>query len=142
MPLYALAMALTIVANITYHISQRSIAPRVHPFVSLAITYAVALLATLALLPVVSGGRIPWEQFRLANWASYVLAFGIVGLELGFLLAYRAGWNISVAALYSNLAVTMLLIPVGVLYFKERLSATHVLGIALSIAGLVLMSRR
>ena len=33
--------------------------------------------------------------------------------ELGFLLAYRSGWNLGVAALYSNAATALVLLPVA-----------------------------
>ncbi len=74
------------------------------------------------------------------NWASFVLAFEIVGLEVGFLLAYRAGWNISSAAIFVNVAGTLLLVPVGLLFFKEKLSAVNLLGILVCILGLVMVN--
>jgi len=37
-------------------------------------------------------------EVRQLNWASYLLAFSIVGLEVGFLLVYRSGWNLGIAA--------------------------------------------
>jgi hypothetical protein len=36
------------------------------------------------------------------NWASFALAFALVGLKVSFLLAYRAGWNIGTAAIVVN----------------------------------------
>src|SRR5436305_2094264 len=98
MQLYFVSMALTVLANITYHVCQRSIDAKINPFVSLTVTYLVALVMSLLILPFVSERGYALEQFKQANWASYVLGAGIIGLELGFLLAYRAGWNLSVAA--------------------------------------------
>jgi len=72
------------------------------------------------------------------NWASIGLAFAIVGLEVGFILVYRAGWNISIAAIVVNVAVTVLLVPVGILLFSEKLSAMNYVGIVVCIAGLVM----
>jgi multidrug transporter EmrE-like cation transporter len=63
-------------------------------------------------------------------------------LELGFLLAYRAGWVISLAALVTIATVALLLLPVGLAFFRERLNAVNVLGAALSLAGLVLLNWR
>ena len=78
---------------------------------------------------------------RQLNWASYALGLVVVLLEVGFLLAYRAGWKISVAAVYSNVAVGLLLLPIGYLFYREALTATNILGIALAVVALVLMSR-
>ena len=68
------------------------------------------------------------------------LAFTLVGLEVGFLLAYRAGWTISLAGLFSNATVSVLLLPVGLMLFKDRLSGVNALGVLVAIVGLVLMN--
>jgi uncharacterized membrane protein len=80
----------------------------------------------------------------LAPLSNYEQSSGvaIVVLEAGFMLAYRPGWSISVAALYSNAAVALLHLPVGVLVFAEKLDATRGLGLAFALVGLVLLSRR
>ncbi|KPV49395.1 hypothetical protein SE17_32865, partial [Kouleothrix aurantiaca] len=76
------------------------------------------------------------------NWAIAALALAVVGIELGFLLAYRAGWGISVAALVTNVAVTILLVPFGLALFAETLAWTQVAGIAICLLGLLLMNFR
>ena len=68
------------------------------------------------------------------------MGLAILGLEFGFLLAYRAGWNISKAGIVSATAVAVILIPVGVIAFKERLSLLNGLGLMLCILGLVLVN--
>ena len=74
------------------------------------------------------------------SWASAALGLSIIGLELGFLLAYRAGWAISTAGIVSATAVAMVLVPVSLAAFKERLSPVNGLGIVLCIIGLVLVN--
>ena len=143
MNLYGGAMLLTVAANVGYHLCQRSISARANPLVSLLATYGVAFVVTCAALPFFppeTPASFP-AQLRAANWASYALGVAIVGLELGFLLAYRAGWKVGIAALYSSAAVTLLLIPAGVLVFQERLDTRKVLGIALAGGGLWLLGR-
>jgi drug/metabolite transporter (DMT)-like permease len=139
--MYFGSMLLTVISNVGYHLSQRSISAKVNPMVSLALTYAVALVATLIALPFFSApeaGSMS-QQIKSANWATYSLGLALVGLELGFLLVYRSGWKVSVAALFSNALVTVLLIPVGLLFFREELDPRKVLGIALASAGLWLI---
>jgi uncharacterized membrane protein len=60
---------------------------------------------------------------------------------LGFLLAYRSGWRISVAAVATNVAVTLLLVPIGIMVFKDHLSLRNVLGLIFCVLGLVLVVR-
>ena len=61
--------------------------------------------------------------------------------ELGFLLAYRSGWRISVAAVATNVAVTLLLVPIGIVIFKDHLSLRNVIGLIFCVLGLVLVVR-
>jgi multidrug transporter EmrE-like cation transporter len=71
-----------------------------------------------------------------------VLGIAIIGLELGFLLAYRAGWNISLAGLVSNVIVGLVLLPVGLLLFQEKLTPLNLAGVVVCIAGLVMINWR
>jgi multidrug transporter EmrE-like cation transporter len=74
------------------------------------------------------------------NWTSMALALGVVGLELGFLLAYRAGWNISLAALIANIAAALLLIVVGTIFFKEKVSVVNIVGVVVCVVGLIMVN--
>lgn len=141
--MYFGSMLLTIISNVGYHLSQRSISTKINPLISLALTYAVALAATLIALPLFAtpGAGTLGQQIKSANWATYTLGFALVGLELGFLLVYRSGWKVSIAALFSNAFVTVLLIPLGILLFKEQLDPRKALGILLASAGLWLLGR-
>jgi len=81
-------------------------------------------------------------SLKATNWASLLLGFAVVGFELGFLLAYRMGWNISVAGLLSNTLVALFLIPIGFVLFRENISLTGISGVLLCIASLILISKK
>ena len=138
----ALSIALTVGSNVLYHVAQKSIPRGVHPLLSVAVTYAAALLLTLLLWPIAPGGSPRLADLARLNWATIGVAVAIVGVEVGFLLAYRAGWDVSVGSLAVSAAVALLLVPVGLVMFHERLSTANAAGIVLSIAGLVLMMLR
>jgi hypothetical protein len=140
MNLYVGSIALTIAGNIAYHLLNKSVAPNAHPFASLVATYGVGFVFSLAVLAV-SGPRGVAGGLKELNWASYALGLVVVLLEVGFLLAYRAGWKISVAAVYSNVAVGLLLLPIGYLLYREAMTLTNLAGIVLAVVALVLMSR-
>lgn len=138
--MFWIAIILTILSNVFYHIIQKVTPQQANPVLSLAISYLVAGLICLALLPVFpvkAGLRAALKQL---NWTTVALAFTLVGLEIGFLLAYRAGWTISLAGLFSNATVSVLLLPVGYILFKDRLSGTNMVGVVVAIVGLVLMN--
>jgi drug/metabolite transporter (DMT)-like permease len=95
--------------------------------------------AVLALAP----GEFAWrEEVRHLNWTAIALAIAIIGLDLGFILLYRTGFEVSLGALVTQTAAAMLLVGVGVLVFRERLSLANGVGIMLCIAGLWLVNRR
>ncbi|MFT5875049.1 MAG: hypothetical protein ACI8WT_004029 [Clostridium sp.] len=117
--LYYISMLMVIVSGVFYHISQKSISKTLNPMISMMVTYSTAVILTFILFLI-----FPIEKNSLStelnsiNWASFLLGFAIVGMEIGFLFVYRSGWNISVAAICSNVAITMLLISVGIYFFK------------------------
>src|SRR5713226_5766297 len=102
MPLFYFSITLTIISNALYHVFQKLTPTNVNPMLALAVTYITAAVICLLLLPFYPLSSNLIESLRQLNWASFALAFAIIGLELGFLLAYRAGWNISLGAIVSN----------------------------------------
>lgn len=142
MLLFYLSIALTIVSNVLYHVFQKLTPTNVNPMVALAATYLTATVVCLILLPFFPSTSNLLDSLHQLNWASFALAFAIIGLELGFLLAYRAGWNISQGPIVSNVAVALVLVPVGLLLFKERLSLLNLIGIAVCVAGLVMVNQK
>jgi drug/metabolite transporter (DMT)-like permease len=140
--LLAFSVVIIVAANVLYHVSQKSIPAGVHPLLSVAVTYAAALVVTLLLWPLSPGGPPKLSGLAQLNWATLGVAVSAVGIEIGFLLAYRAGWNISIGSLVVSVAVAILLIPTGLLLYREHLSAANVVGIVLCLAGLVLVMQR
>jgi uncharacterized membrane protein len=138
--LYYLSIALTVVSNVLYHVFLKVTPNSVNPIFSLIITYVMATVVT-SIIYLFYPQKVPFlDNFRDLSWASYALGIAIVGLEVGFLLAYRAGWNISLAGLISSTTVSVLLIPVGLLLFKETLAGINVLGVVLCLIGLILIN--
>ena len=65
----------------------------------------------------------------------------MAAIEVGFLLAYRAGWQIGITTIAANVAMTVILIPVGVVVFRDQLSLRNVVGLVFCIVGLILVVR-
>jgi len=138
--MYAAAIAVTVASNVLYHIAQKLMPSAANPVLVLLVAYLAAAAICALLLPVFPLGTSLQLALRQLNWASLALALAIVGLELGFLLAYRAGWSITTAGLISNTAVGILLVPVGVAFFRERPTLTNAAGILICLIGLVLVN--
>lgn len=134
------AIALTVLGNVVYHILQKSIPTGVNPMVSLLATYLVAGVTSLLLIPFFPLQTDLANEFRKISWPSFALGIVIICLELGFLLAYRQGWTISLTSLVANTTVALILIPVGLLLFKDHLTPLNIVGAVLALAGLVLVN--
>ncbi len=133
---------IVVVATTLYHIAQKSIPAQVNPMLSLMVNYATALVVSLLIAPFYPGDSPMTSSFKYLNWGSFAVGIAIIGIELGVLLAYRVGWKISLVATIANAMAALLLVGVGLLFFREHLSGKNVLGIGLCIAGLMLIMQR
>ena len=142
MSMFWLSLAVIVVSNVIYHVGQKSIPGGTHPILSVLVTYAVAIVATLLLLPFFPLKGSLGQGLRQLRWPTYLVGLSIVGIEVGFLLAYRAGWRIGVASTTVAAALVVVLIPLGIAFYGERLSGANVAGLLLCVAGLVLVAQR
>ena len=138
--IFYLPLLLIVAATAAYHVGQKSVPSQVHPMFSVSVNYVVALLGSLLVLPFYPGNSLR-TSFKNMNWSSIVVGIAIIGIELGFLLVYRAGWRISLAALVANVLTALLLVFVGLAAFHEHLKARHIAGVILCIVGLTLVMK-
>ncbi len=139
---YYFGIGLTILSNILYHVFQKSIPGNVNPIGSLIVTYLTATVACIILFPFIPGQTGIMTAFKEINWASIALGFAIIGLEAGFLLAYRAGWQISLAAGISNVIVSAILVVVGLFFYREHLTPQNITGVVFCLIGLLLIQQK
>jgi len=142
MTLFYASISLAVLSSVLYHVIQKATSSAVNPAIALMVTYAVAFGLSALLLLIYPLKSTVVAALRQVNWASVALAFSILGLELGFLLAYRAGWDISVAAIAANAAAGLALLPTGALLFRERPSIINLVGVFVCIVGLIMVSVR
>lgn len=88
-------------------------------------------------------GRFTGSPFRQdiqeLNWASVVLGIVLVGIEFGYILLYRAGWEISIAPIMINITCAIILITIGIFVYNESLSVKQGIGILCCFACLYLI---
>ena len=138
--LFYFSITLAIASSALYHFVAKSTPSNVNFTVSLLVTYAVAFIVTLFgffFFPVKNGVMTEIKQL---NWASIGLAIAVVGIEFGFLLVYRSGWNLGIAAVLVNVVASLILVPVAILVFKDKISWVNLLGILVCLAGLVMLN--
>ena len=109
MLLFYFSIMLAIASSALYHFTQKQIPAGANPAVSIIMTYIVSLILCFILLFFLPPENGFVAAVKELNWASYVLALSLVGLEVGFLLVYRAGWNIGIAAVLVNVVASLIL---------------------------------
>ena len=138
--LFYFSITLAICSSALYHFTAKSTPSNVNFTVSLLVTYTVAfavVLLTFIFFPIKNGLAFELKQL---NWASIGLAIAVVGIEFGFLLTYRAGWHLGIAAVLTNVVASLILVPVAIFFFKEKISWVNILGILVCLAGLVMLN--
>lgn len=134
-------MALVVIANVFYNICAKQTPENADPFLSLVITYAVAMLVSLGLYFFSAGDKNIVRALSRLDWTSYVFGLSIVGLEFGYLNIYRAGWSISTASLIANISLAVVLIVIGVVFYRDALSLRKICGMIACLVGLVLIGK-
>ena len=135
-------LTLAIVATVGYHLVLKVTPANVNPTLSLAATYlvvAVALSTVYLLTPTATPAR---EAVKLLNWTVIALSAAIIFLDIGFLMLYRSGFDVSLGQLVTQSAAALLLLGLGVVLFRERLNLANLAGIALCVVGLWLINRK
>ncbi|MBL8171143.1 MAG: EamA family transporter [Acidobacteria bacterium] len=125
-----------------YHVSQKAVPKNFNPFVAVLSAYLVGVVLCLIALRLDTSGPSLTASLKELNWAVILLGVAALTIEIGFLLAYRAGWNMGEASALSNVTVALALIPIGWLLFKEQLSLRGVIGVACCLLGLYLLAKR
>jgi len=130
-----------VIAHAVYQVSAKSVPEAMDPFAAVFFNYVIAMAASFVLWMVLGEDRSMTVQLGRMNWAPVAMALAITGVEVASVFMYKLGWNISIASTIGNIALAVVLIFVGALLFKEAITVKHLFGIALCIAGLIVMNR-
>ena len=139
---YIWPVALVVLSNTLYQICAKSVPEGMNPLASLTVTYLIGAVVSCAMYYILNRNANLVREFRLLNWAPAVLGVVIVGLEVGFIYAFRAGWQVSVTQIVTSAAVAVILIFVGYLLYHEAITWNKIAGIIVCLAGLVLINYR
>lgn len=139
--MYVFSILLIVASNIFYHISQKSTPSKANPFLALLVTYLTAAFFTFIVFMFNRTDKGIFQSLKELNWTSIVLGIAIIGLEFGNLMAYRVGWKISVESLVANIALALMLVPIGILFYKESFEVYKIVGAIFCIIGLVLINK-
>ncbi len=134
-----LPITLAVLANVFYHVASKSIPAEQNAFMGLVVNYATALIASAIVFFLTPHEKIFVEAAK-SNWACILMGVSITGVEAAFVMIYRAGGELSTAALVVNILIALAMLVVGGIFYHEEISARKIFGAALCVAGVVLLS--
>ena len=140
--MYYISAFVAILGAVGYQYFVKQIPESINPIVSVLGIYIAALVLGLILLPLFpqEGGLL--KHIRKVNWTQLAVAGSVILLELGFLLMYRNGWNLSIGNLVTGVFVNIILVGFGVWLLGEKVNLINGIGMFLSIIGVALISYR
>ena len=137
---YVWPMVLVVTSNVLYQICTKAVPKEINPFAALIVTYLVGAAASAALYFVLGSDGDLLKECGKLNWSSFVLGIVIVGLEAGWIYAYKAGWQVSTGFIVQSAFLAAALLLVGFLLYHEALTWNKLAGVALCLTGLIFIN--
>ncbi len=140
--MFYISALVAILGGAGYQVLIKRVPVTLNPLVNVVAVYIAVIVLCLVLLPLfpLEGGVV--KHLKQLSWLHLALAVSVTMIELGFLLMYRYGWNLSTGNLITSVFINVVLVVIGISLLSEKLSLINLAGIALSIVGVALISYR
>ena len=135
---YYIPLLMVIGCNLGYHILSKSLPNNINPFIGLSATYGVAFLGSLILFAITKNTIYSNQKMNI-NIYNLLLGIVIIGVEGGYMLMYRAGWEVSKASLVANIVLSILLLFIVSIVFHDFVDIKKIAGIVLCVLGIALI---
>ena len=139
---YVWPITLVVLSNILYQICAKSLPAEINPLASLTITYLVAAASSAILYFALTKNPDIIHEYSKLNWVPFTFGLVLVGLEVGFIYAYKAGWPVSTASVVQSSFLAVALIIVGFLLYHETITWNKIAGVVICLIGLGLINYR
>lgn len=137
---YVWPIVLVLLSNTAYQICAKGVPGNASPFAALTITYIVGAIFSTVMHFITYPTVNILKEFAKMNWTPYVLGLVIVGLEVGWIYAYKAGWQVSTGFIVHSAFLTVILIFVGFILYHEPITWNKIVGIGICLVGLVFIN--
>lgn len=115
----------------------KEISNGIHPLAALVLTYLAASFTSFLLYFFLAPeGENRRKAIFSWNPPALGLGFSIVGIELGMVYTYRAGWTVQTSFILTNSLIVAALMVMGALVYKEKLKLRQLAGAVLTLAGI------
>ena len=134
-------IALVVLSNIIYQVCAKSVPKEMNTMATMTITYLVGAACSAVVFFLTNKDSNLLQEFKKLNFAPFLLGISVVGLEVGFIYAYKNGWAVSTASIVQSAFLSVALIIVGALLYHETITASKVIGILICLVGLYFINR-
>lgn len=132
------SIGLIVFCSTAYQVGVKEISTGIHPLTALVLTYLSASFASFILYFFLAPqGENRKKEIFSWNPSALGLGFSIVGIELGVVYMYRAGWTVQTSFILTNSLIVAALMAAGALFYKEKLKLRQLAGVVLTLAGIV-----
>jgi drug/metabolite transporter (DMT)-like permease len=139
--LFFLPILIVVASQVLYDVSAKSINEDLNAYAGTTIIYSILAVFNFIIFVIFNPTASIGAEWTQVNWAVATFALGSIGLESGYIFLYRAGWNISLGGMVCNILLSVCMLGVGYLLFNETISLRQGLGVALCIAGTIIVFR-
>lgn len=131
-------LLLVVLSSVGYQVGLKEVSGIGDPMISLMVTYLAASAVSFVIYFFQSLGKESFLRGVLSvNVSAMGLGLAIVGIEVGTLFMYRAGWAVNVAFVVANSLIVAALMVTGFLLYKEKLTLRQLIGVGISLAGIL-----
>ena len=139
---YIWPIALVIFSNTVYQVCAKAMPTSINPLASLTVTYTMGAVTSGALYFTINRDGHLLREYTQLNWVPFVFGIALVGLEAGYIYAYKAGWQVSTAATVQSSFLAVSLLIAGFVLYREPISANKVLGLLICMVGLYFINKK
>lgn len=132
---------LIVFSNIFYHICTKSTPNELNPLASLLPTYGIGGIFALIIYYITEPNANLLQECSHLNWAPFVLGISIVGLEVGNIYMYKAGWNVNTGFIVQSALLAIALLLVGYFIYQEEITFNKALGMLICLIGLYFINK-
>lgn len=134
-------IALIVFANVVYQVCAKGVPKDMDAMASMTVTYIVGAVCSAIMYFVMNRNGNLLHEYSKMNWAPVFLGVSVVGLEVGFIYAYKNGWAVSTASIVQSAFLAVALLFVGALLYHETISFSKLIGVAFCLVGLFFLNR-
>ncbi len=138
---YIWPIALIVLSNVVYQICAKSVPTDMDAMASMVVTYLVGAVCSAILFFAVNKDANLLQEYSKMNAAPALLGISVVGLEVGFIYAYKVGWPVSTASIVQSAFLALALLVVGALLYHEAVTMNKIIGVVVCLIGLYFLNK-